>query len=70
MEISEKELEQETKLSKVVNLFAGLTYDQWQVIEKLINKEFARKACENRLNNHEAEKIMRQAAKELNLRFL
>lgn len=70
MEITEKELEQETKLTKIVKLFTGLTFEQWQVMEKLINKEFERKACENRLNDYEAEKIMRQAAKELNLRFL
>lgn len=70
MEITEKDLEQEIKLNKIINLFVGLTNEQWLIIEVLINKEFDKKAKENKLNSIEAEKIMREAAKKLDLRFI
>ena len=70
MEITEKDLEQEIKLNKIINLFVGLTNEQWLIIEVLINKEFDKKSKENKLNSIEAEKIMREAAKKLDLRFI
>ena len=70
MEITEKDLEQEIKLNKIINLFTGMTYEQWTTIAELINKEFERKAKENKFNSSEAEKVMREAAKKLDLRFI
>lgn len=70
MEITEKDLEQEIKLNKIINLFTGMTYEQWTTIAELINKEFERKAKENKFNSNEAEKVMREAAKKLDLRFI
>ena len=70
MEITEKDLEQEIKLNKIINLFVGLTNEQWLIIEALINEEFDKKSKANKLNSIEAEKIMREAAKKLDLRFI